>query len=73
VVLVDDDETRLTDWMTRNLRVSWFEHSAPRAVEGAIIRALRPPLNVDHATGPAVELIKAARRRYYDSAGPRPS
>lgn len=72
VVLVDD-ETRLTDWMTRNLRVSWFEHSAPRAVEGAIIRALRPPLNVDHATGPAVELIKAARRRYYDSAGPRPS
>jgi GIY-YIG catalytic domain len=68
VVLVDDDEIRLTDWMTTNLRVSWWEHTEPRDVEGAVIRALHPPLNVDHATGPSVDLIKAARRRYYASA-----
>lgn len=71
VVLVDEDEGRLTDWMAANLRVSWCEHPRPRDVEGDIIRRLRPPLNVDHATGPTVDLIKAARRRYFDSAGPR--
>jgi hypothetical protein len=71
VVLHDDDETRLTDWMTTNLRVSWCEHPSPRDVERAIIRALDPPLNVDHATAPAVDLIKSARRRYYASAGAR--
>ena len=72
VVLVDDDEARLTDWMSTNLRVSWCEHPTPRDVEGEIIRTLRPPLNVDHATGPMVEVIKAARRAYYASAGARP-
>jgi hypothetical protein len=72
VVLVDEDEVRLTAWMGANLRVSWSEHPAPRDVEGGIIRALHPPLNVDHASGPALQAIKAARRRYYDSAGPRP-
>jgi hypothetical protein len=72
VVLVDD-EIRLTEWMTTNLRVSWCEHPAPREVEGAIIRMLRPPLNVEHATGSNVDRIKAARRRYYQSAGIRPT
>lgn len=72
VVLVDDDETRLTRWMTTNLRVSWCEHPAPRQVEAPIIRMLHPPLNVDHATGPALDLVRAARRRYHASAGVRP-
>jgi hypothetical protein len=73
VVLVDDDETRLTHWMTTHLHVSWCEHPAPPDVEELIIRALHPPLNVDHASGPAVDLVKAARRRYYASAGAHPS
>jgi hypothetical protein len=72
VVLVDEDEARLTTWMTSALRVSWCEHPTPRDVEADVIRVLHPPLNVDHASGPALEVIKAARRRYYDSAGPRP-
>lgn len=72
VVLVDDDERRLTDWMVEHLRVSWCEHPTPRDAEEPIIHMLRPPLNVDHATGPALELVKAARRHYYASAGPRP-
>ena len=72
VVLVDDDETRLTDWMVTHLHVSWCEHPTPRDVEKPIIHVLRPPLNVDHASGPALDLVKAARRHYYDSAGPRP-
>jgi hypothetical protein len=72
VVLVDQDEARLTEWMGANLRVSWCEHPTPRDLEGDIIRALRPPLNVDHAEGPAVEVVRAARRHHRDSAGPRP-
>jgi hypothetical protein len=71
VVLVDEDEARLTDWMEANLRVSWCEHPEPRDVERDIIRTLCPPLNVDYATGSTVDVIKAARRRYFDSAGPR--
>lgn len=73
VVLVDDDETRLTDWMVRRLHVSWCEHPTPRDVEESIIQALRPPLNVDHAAEPSLQLIKAARQHYYASAGPRPT
>lgn len=73
VVLVDEDEARLTDWMTINLRVTWAEYPTPRDVEPALIERLAPPLNVDHATGPAREVIWAARQRYYASAGPRPT
>jgi len=73
VVLIDEDEARLTSWMQSNLRVSWCEHSTPREVEGQLIGRLAPPLNVDHATGPARNVIRAARQRYYASAGPRPT
>ncbi|GAA1221402.1 GIY-YIG nuclease family protein [Pseudonocardia alaniniphila] len=72
VVLVDDDEVRLTEWMITHLRVSWCEHPAPRDVEKQIINTLRPPLNVEHASGAARDIVKAARRAYYSSAGPRP-
>lgn len=72
VVLIDEDERRLTAWMTEHLRVSWCEQQAPRDIEGAIIRALLPPLNVDHASGPALHVVKAARRRYSASGVERP-
>jgi hypothetical protein len=72
VVLVDEDEVRLTSWMATNLRVSWCEHPTPREVEAMIIEKLAPPLNVDHASGSVREVIRAARQRYYASAGPRP-
>lgn len=71
VVLVDDDEARLTAWMTTNLRVSWCTHLDPGQVEGDVIRTLRPPLNVEHASGPVCDVVKAARKRYRSSAGPR--
>jgi 1,4-alpha-glucan branching enzyme len=73
VVLVAEDEVRLTSWMETNLRVSWCEHPTPGDVETAVIRRLAPPLNVDHVSGPAREKVEAARRRYYVSAGPRPT
>jgi hypothetical protein len=73
VVLVDDDERRLTAWMVDHLHVTWCEHPTPRDVEKSIIQSLRPPLNVEHASGPALDLVKAARRRYYASADPQPA
>jgi GIY-YIG catalytic domain-containing protein len=72
VVLVDADEARLTAWMTENLRVSWCTHPDPGAVEGEVIRRLRPPLNVDHASGPLRDAVRSARKRYQDTAGPPP-
>ncbi|MBN9113592.1 MAG: hypothetical protein J0I34_33040 [Pseudonocardia sp.] len=70
VVLVAEDEARLTEWMRTNLLVSWCEHPTPGDVESDLIRALCPPLNIKHASGPALQLTMAARQRYNDSAGP---
>ncbi len=72
-MLIDEDEARLTSWMEANLRVSWCEHPDPGEVEPLIIERLAPPLNVEHAVTPVREVIKAARRQYYASAGPRPT
>ncbi|MGW3485278.1 GIY-YIG nuclease family protein [Rhodococcus indonesiensis] len=37
VVLVREDEARLTAWMHAHLRLSWCEHPQPAAVEPAVI------------------------------------
>jgi hypothetical protein len=71
-----DDEQYRTRWTDRvvlvddigHLLVMWCEHATPRDVEQAIIQSLRTPLNVQHASGPARELVQAARRRYFASA-----
>ncbi|WP_433802975.1 GIY-YIG nuclease family protein [Actinomycetospora sp. CA-084318] len=68
VVLLDQDEARLTSWMTEHLRLSWCIHPSPREVEADVIRTLGPPLNVDHATGPTRDVVVAARERYRHSA-----
>ncbi|WP_213571514.1 GIY-YIG nuclease family protein [Rhodococcus sp. USK13] len=68
VVLVDEDEIRLTAWMHAHLRVSWCEHPTPAAVEATVIEQWAPPLNVAHASGPARALIEAARAAYFASA-----
>jgi hypothetical protein len=73
VVLVTEDEQRLTGWMHRHLTLTWSEHPAPGPLEKALISRLRPPLNVDGAEhGVALEHVKTARARYYAGAGPRP-
>jgi hypothetical protein len=71
VVLVDDDERRLTAWMVEHLHVTWSEHPTPRDVERTIIQTLRPPLDVEHASGPVRDLVRAARQHYRASAGTR--
>ncbi|MFF3056397.1 GIY-YIG nuclease family protein [Streptomyces sp. NPDC057909] len=73
VILITEDEQRLTDWMHRHLALTWAEHSDPQAVEGALISRLKPPLNVEGAKQSSTrESVKQARSAYYRSAGPRP-
>lgn len=47
VVLVDNDELRLTAWMRQQLLLSWCQHREPRQVEIDVITRLWPPLNVN--------------------------
>lgn len=73
VVLVSDDEQRLTAWMRDTLQLTWCEHPHPRQAEPAVIAALRPPLNLDHnANNASYALVKTARAAWLASAGPRP-
>jgi hypothetical protein len=73
VVLIPDDEARLTAWMTEHLRLTWAEHPNPHAIEMDLIAALAPPLNVDGAAkGDVRDRIRAAKKAYQASAGPRP-
>ncbi len=69
VVIVDEDEIRLTTWMHTHLRLTWCPHQSPADVESAVIGQWAPPLNVSHAiSGPALEAITAARAAYNTSA-----
>lgn len=70
VVLVADDEIRLTAWMHAHLRLSWCPHPTPGAVEATVIEQWAPPLNVVHASGPTRAVVQAARRAYSASAEP---
>ena len=73
VVLVRDDERRLTAWMRGHLLLTWCEHPDPEGVEPAVIKLLAPPLNLDHnSRHPARDIVKAARSAWRASAGPRP-
>ncbi|UUE28498.1 GIY-YIG nuclease family protein (plasmid) [Rhodococcus qingshengii] len=42
VVLIDEDETRLTAWMHTHLPLSWCQHPTPDAVEAAVIEQWMP-------------------------------
>jgi hypothetical protein len=64
VVLVGDDEQRPTAWMVEHLHVTWSEHPTPRDVERTIVQTLRPPRDVEHASGPVRDLVRAARQHY---------
>lgn len=69
VVLMEEDERRLTAWMGAHLRLSWVEFEQPKTIEAALIERLQPPLNVTHARGPNRAIVDAARQRYRSSAG----
>jgi GIY-YIG catalytic domain len=73
VILVTEDEQRLTAWMTENLCLTWFACDEPRHYETRLITELRPPLNIEGAEQDDVrDIVKNARAAYAASAGPRP-
>lgn len=73
VVLIPEDEQRLTHWMHQHLTLTWSEHADPVLLEKELISQLHPPLNLDGAEhGTTRDRVKQARAFYYASAGPRP-
>lgn len=71
VVLVPEDETRLTAWMHEHLRLTWAEDPEPTIIEAELVRRLHPPLNV-HGVDPEhiQAAVVAAKNSYNTSSGP---
>lgn len=56
------NETRLTQWMDENARVSWILHPEPWEVEDHLI-AVRLPLNIDGSLDPFAKVLLDRRKR----------
>ncbi|MBQ1041144.1 MULTISPECIES: GIY-YIG nuclease family protein [unclassified Micromonospora] len=71
VVLVPEDEARLTAWMHTHLRLTWAEDPEPTEIEAELVRRLHPPLNV-HGVDPEhiQAAVVAAKNSYNVSSGP---
>ncbi|MEU6025256.1 GIY-YIG nuclease family protein [Micromonospora sp. NPDC047134] len=71
VVLVPEDEARLTGWMYEHLRLTWAQDAEPAAIEAELVRCLHPPLNV-HGVAPEhlQAAVIAAKKSYDSSSGP---
>jgi hypothetical protein len=71
VVLVPQDEARLTAWMYAHLRLTWAEDAEPATIEAELVRRLHPPLNV-HGVDPehVQAAVVAAKNAYNTSSRP---
>ncbi|MEV4276089.1 GIY-YIG nuclease family protein [Actinoplanes xinjiangensis] len=71
VVLVPEDEARLTAWMFANLQLTWAQDAEPTSVEATLVRRLHPPLNVSGVDPEHVQAaVVAAKNAYNTSSGP---
>jgi hypothetical protein len=71
VVLVPEDETRLTAWMHANLQLTWAQDAEPGSIEATLVRRLHPPLNVSGVDpGDVQAAVIAAKDRYNTSSRP---
>lgn len=71
VVLVSEDEARLTAWMHAHLRLTWAEDAEPANIEAELVRRMHPPLNV-HGVDPEhiQAAVVAAKNSYNASSRP---
>jgi hypothetical protein len=69
VVLVPEDEERLTAWMYAHLRLTWAQDPEPAAVEADLVRRLHPPLNVHGVDPEHLQAAVVAAKNAYNSAG----
>jgi hypothetical protein len=71
VVLVPEDEARLTAWMYAHLRLTWAEDAEPTVIEDELVRRLHPPLNVRGVDSEHVQpAVVAAKNAYNTSSRP---
>jgi hypothetical protein len=71
VVLVPEDEVRLTAWMRTNLRLTWAEYPYPTDIEDELVWRLVPPLNVSGVDESDLQVaVVEAKATYEASATP---
>src|SRR4030095_6461328 len=64
-----EGEKKLSDWMATNALTCWVENLHPWDVEGEVIAALRPPLNVEgNAAHPFCVTLSALRSQMKKAA-----
>ncbi|MDR7326635.1 MULTISPECIES: GIY-YIG nuclease family protein [Catenuloplanes] len=68
VVLIPEDEARLTAWMHRHLRLTWAEDEDAEEIEAALVRHLHPPLNVYGVRPEHVQPAVVAAKDAYDAS-----
>jgi len=68
VVLIPEDEARLTAWMYAHLHLTWAEDPEPATVEAELVRRLHPPLNVSGVDPENVQAAVVAAKNAYDTS-----
>jgi hypothetical protein len=69
VVLVPEDEARLTAWMHQHLRLSWAEDAEPATIEAILVRRVHPPLNVHGVDPEHLQAAVVAAKNSYNASG----
>jgi hypothetical protein len=68
VVLIAEDETRLTAWMYAHLRLTWVQDPEPATIEAELVRRFHPPLNVSGVDPEHVQAAVVAAKNSYDTS-----
>jgi hypothetical protein len=68
VVLVPEDEKRLTAWMHKHLRLTWAEDAEPATIEARLVRRLHPPLNIYGVDPEQLQATVVAAKNAYNGA-----
>lgn len=69
VVLDREDNVRLREWQTENLRLTWCERHAPWEIEGQVIAEMKPPLNAaGNNAHPFYATVKGSRAAFRAAA-----
>lgn len=71
VVLVPEDEARLTTWMSGHLSLTWAQDPEPATIEAELVRRLHPPFNVHGVDPEHLQATVVAAKNSYN-AGSRP-
>ncbi|MGW2625842.1 GIY-YIG nuclease family protein [Micromonospora taraxaci] len=72
VVLIPEDEARLTTWMHTHLRLTWAEDAEPTTIEAELVRRLHPTLNVRGVDAEHVQAAVVAVKSSYNASSRPP-